>query len=606
MRKLALLLLLLPTLAFADDPKRQAIESSIATPTVVAGVAGKTLEQRMKESGVPAVSYAVVEDGKIVLAVAVGLADRESNRPATPSTLFQAASVSKPVAAIGAIELVERGKLPLDAPVNTLLRSWKLPENDLTARTPVSVRLLLSHTAGTTVHGFPGYAHDEPRPALVQVLEGKAPTNTAPITVDLAPNSRFRYSGGGTSVVQAVITDLTGLPFPTIMRRTVLDPLGMSNSTYEQPLPRARHHQAATGYQVGQRPVDGKWHIYPEMAAAGLWTTPSDLGKVIIEMQNAMAGLPTRVLSIDGARHMVTPRFQSSPGSWIGIGFFIEERNGHRYFGHGGSNEGFRVTLLGSLDGRQGAVVMTNSDTGGGLAGEVLETIAREYRWPGYTKAPLPSLPMTADLADRLVGRYAMATGQIIHIRRAGEGLEFLDLSDGWLPLYRIGENKVVRVTRDTHFEPSAEGLTVIGRASSASPSRAPAKRLPDAPLSGTELLAMGRTAEAMNAYREEFKKDPKPLSDDEMQNRAYPFFMGGRMQEALAVLELNVEFRPQSARAHSQLSEVLMLTGQTERAIAESETALRLIDGDTDLTAAQKESTRRSVQRRLSKLRKG
>ncbi|HEY0140448.1 MAG TPA: serine hydrolase [Thermoanaerobaculia bacterium] len=605
MRTLLLILLLLPTLVRADDAKRRAIETNLTTPTAIEGVRGKTLEQRMKELGVPAVSYAVVEDGKIVLAAAVGLADVGSGRAATPGTLFQAASISKPVAAIGAMELVERGKLPLDAPVNTILRSWKLPENELTAKTPVSVRLLLSHAAGTTVHGFPGYAFDEPRPTLVQLLDGKAPTNTAPIVVDLAPNTKFRYSGGGTSIVQAAISDATGLPFPLFMRRTVLDPLNMTRSTYEQPLPRARHNEAATAYRVGMREVEGKFHLYPEMAAAGLWTTPSDLARVIIEMQNALAGRETKVLTIDGARHMLTPRFEASPRNWIGIGFFIEERGGARYFGHGGANEGFRATLLGSLDGRQGAVVMTNSDTGGGLAGEVLETIAREYRWPGLEKRPLRPLPWTAADADRFAGRYRMDSGQIIHIRRAGDGVEFLDTTDGWLPMYLLPDNKAVRITRDTHFEPSAEGLTVIARASTPAPARLPAKRLRNEPLSGIELLAMGRVADAMNAYREEFRADPKPLGEEMLIDTAFAFSSAGRMTEALALVELGAELHPASARARDRLAEVLMIAGQNERAIQVSEEALRLIDSDANLKDAQKETLRKGGQRRLAKLRK-
>lgn len=599
MRKLLLLVLLLPTLAFADDAKRRAIESNLATPVIIEGVRGKSLEQRMRELGVPAVSYAVVEDGKIVLASAVGLADIASQREATTATMFQAASISKPVSAIGVMDLVERGKLSLDAPVNSILRTWQLPENELTTKTPVSIRFLLSHTAGTTVHGFPGYASDEPRPSLVQVLNGAAPANTAPIVVDLAPNTKWRYSGGGTTVVQAAVVDATGLTFPAFMQRTVLGPLRMTNSTYEQPLPRARRAQAATAYQIGAREVDGKWHIYPEMAAAGLWTTPTDLAKVIVEMHDALAGRPTNVLTIDGARHMITPRMPGGgAGSAIGIGFFVEDRNGVKYFGHGGANEGFRATLLASLDGKRGAVVMTNSDTGAGVANEVLESIAREFEWPGYAKTPLRPVTVTDAIAERFIGRYEMSTGQIVNIRRGAEGLEFLDQT-GWLPLYVLANGRGVRITRDTQFEPSAEGLTVIARASSPNPSRIVAKRLPAEPLRGIELLSMGRIDDAVAAYRNE-----KPSTDD-LSDAAFGFFTSGRMQEGLALVRLNAELHPQSARAHDQLAEVLLISGDAAGAIAASEEALRRIDTDEKLTAAQKDSVRRASNRRLSKLRR-
>ncbi|HEX8154459.1 MAG TPA: serine hydrolase domain-containing protein, partial [Thermoanaerobaculia bacterium] len=250
MRKpLAALLLLLPTLAFADA--KRAIETNLATTVAIAGVPGKPLEARMKELGVPAVSYAVVEDGKVVLAAAYGDADIASGRRATPNTLFQAASISKPVTAMAVMELAERGTLSLDAPVNSLLQSWKLPDNDLTAATPVTLRMLLSHSAGTTVHGFRGYARDEQRPSLVQILNGQPPANSPAVVVDIPPNTQFRYSGGGTTIVQQALVDRTSLAFPDFMRRTVLQPLGMSASTYEQPLPAARHSIAATGYALG-------------------------------------------------------------------------------------------------------------------------------------------------------------------------------------------------------------------------------------------------------------------------------------------------------------------------------------------------------------------
>lgn len=124
-----------------------------------------------------------------------------------------------------------------------------LPENELTAATPVTLRLLLSHMAGTTVHGFPCYTHDAQMPTLAQILEGQPPANTRAVVVDLAPNTKPRYSGGGTTVAQAALVDHLRLPFPDLMRRTVLQPLGMTSSTYEQPLPWSRRAEAATAYK---------------------------------------------------------------------------------------------------------------------------------------------------------------------------------------------------------------------------------------------------------------------------------------------------------------------------------------------------------------------
>ncbi|HSM09253.1 MAG TPA: serine hydrolase domain-containing protein, partial [Gemmatimonadota bacterium] len=209
------------------------IESGLLPPTSVEGESGWTLAERMERWNAEGVSVAVIRDGEIRWARAWGLADREQGTPATTETLFQAGSISKPVAAAGALRLVEEEKLALDEPVNTYLTSWRLPENDLTRQEPVTIRRLMSHTAGTTVHGFPGYAPWEEVPTVPQVLDGAPPANTAPVRVDLLPGSRVRYSGGGTTITQLAMTDVTGEQFPALLRRLVLEPAGMTLSTYE-------------------------------------------------------------------------------------------------------------------------------------------------------------------------------------------------------------------------------------------------------------------------------------------------------------------------------------------------------------------------------------
>lgn len=591
----------------ADDAvKRRAIETNLATAVPIEGVRGATLEQRMKELGVPALSYAVVENGKVVLAAAYGEADVALGRRATPSTLFQAASLSKPVTAMAAMELVERGKLRLDEPVNSILRSWKLPENELTAKTPVTLRLLLSHSAGTTVHGFPGYGRDAAQPAITQVLEGTKPANTKAIVVDLAPNTKYRYSGGGTTVAQVALADHTAMPFADFMRRTVLGPLGMTASTYQQPLPPSRRDKAATAYAIGKREVDGKWHVYPEQAAAGLWTTPTDLGKVIIELQNALAGRPTKLLSIDAARHMLTPRFEAGPGSSIGIGFFIDDRGGARYFSHGGSNEGFRATIYGAIDGSKGVVVMANSDTASAVITDVLNSVAREYQFPGFPTTPLKTAALReADLA-RFPGRYEIAEPkQTIAIRRAGERLEIIDLTTGWQPLYPLPDGSLARADRDTRYALSEDGLTVTGRASTPAARKIAAKRLPaDSAPSADELLSGGEIDRALAAYREQFRSDPKSLPEDALNRAGYAFVGSGRLPQALALLRLNTELYPTSANTWDSLSEALIAAGDTAGAIAATEEMLRLLDADPKLAPDIKELMRGLGKSRSERLR--
>ena len=273
----------------------------------------------MRKRHVAGLSLAIIQDGKIVKARGYGVTERGGDSPVTTATLFQAGSISKSVSALGALRLVEQSKLALDEDVNARLVTWKVPVNEFTREKKVTLRGLLSHTAGLTVHGFPGYATDDPVPTVVQVLDGAKPANTKPIRVDFVPGSKWRYSGGGYTVMQQMIVDVTGKPFPRFMREAVLGPLAMKESTFEQPLPAGTAKLTATGYYGDRSPVKGRWHIYPEMAAAGLWTTPSDLARFAIGVQEALAGKSDQVLSRRMARQMLTDQKDHD-----GLGVFLE------------------------------------------------------------------------------------------------------------------------------------------------------------------------------------------------------------------------------------------------------------------------------------------
>ena len=262
--------------------------------------------------------------------------------PVTADTMFQAGSISKPLAAMAALRRVQEGRLSLDADVNTYLTSWKFPADPVAMGKSITLRELLTHTAGTTVHGFPGYATDEPVPTLLQVLNGEKPANTPAIRSEAAPGVHWKYSGGGYTIMQQVLIDTSKQPFPKLLRDSVLAPIGMRHSTYEQPLPRALQDFAATPYRADGKPVDGGAHTYPEMAAAGLWTTPSDLARYAIEVEQSLAGKANHVLSIEMTRQMLTPGI----GRW-GLGLEIGGTDSNPYFSHGGANERFQEFLRG-------------------------------------------------------------------------------------------------------------------------------------------------------------------------------------------------------------------------------------------------------------------
>ena len=379
------------------------VESALLPTFVIRGepTPRNSLADRMEALGVPGVSVAVLVDGEIAWARGYGFADLESRRPVTANTLFQAASISKPVAALAALQLVQESRVALDADVNNYLTSWRVPASEFTAETPVTLRGLLTHRAGLSVSGFPGYGPGEAVPDAPGVLDGRG--NTDPVRV-VTPPGEQRYSGGGYTVMQQLVADVRGMPFPDVMRRRVLDPIGMVRSTYEQPIPPDRQDDIATGHRPDGTPVPGGWNTYPEQAAAGLWTTPSELALYAAEVQRAWRGESARVLDGAVARAMLTP----DADDW-GLGPAISG-DGER-FRHGGSNQGFRSTFTAYIDGDDGVFVMTNSDGGSPLANEIALTVAEAYGWSGPRAMERVPVELSAESRRRYAGTYAAAEG---------------------------------------------------------------------------------------------------------------------------------------------------------------------------------------------------
>ena len=207
-----------------------------------------SIAERMAFYKVPGVSIAVIKDGKIAWAKGYGVLEAGKPQLVDTQSLFQAASISKPTATIAALRLVEQGKLSLDAPINDALKSWKIPENEFTRKSPVTLPHILSHGAGFTVHGFPGYAAGAPVPTVQQVLDGAKPANTPAIRIDKLPGASWRYSGGGYTVMQLAMMEAAGKDFVALTDELVLRPAGMTRSTYAQPLPETSRSNAATAH----------------------------------------------------------------------------------------------------------------------------------------------------------------------------------------------------------------------------------------------------------------------------------------------------------------------------------------------------------------------
>ena len=416
------------------------------------------IREQLRKRQVSGLSIAIIQNGKIVKAQGYGFIDKDGKIPITTSTLFQAGSISKSVAAAGALKLVEAGKLSLDEDVNTKLQTWKVPENEFTKEKKVTLRGLLSHTTGLTVHGFPGYEVGKPIPTVVQILDGSSPANTAAVRVDFVPGTRWRYSGGGYTVMQQLMLDITGKSFPEYMQETVLGPLGMKQSTYQQPLPTDKAKATATGYYGDRKEVNERWHIYPEMAAAGLWTTPSDLARFAISIQQAFAGKAGGVLSQTMTQQMLTDQKDND-----GLGVFLQGKGHTMRFGHNGRDEGFDAAMTAGIETGQGVVIMINANDNSHMVGRIIDEVARTYHWADFSEATAmkrKAVPVPVKQLTAYEGRYEFANNQIITFMATPGRL--VTLADGLPDEEFVPETttQFASTNRDNYltFHPDAKG----------------------------------------------------------------------------------------------------------------------------------------------------
>lgn len=373
-----------------------------------------SIEEVMDHLLVPGCSLAIIEDGRIVAAEGYGLTSPNGGAPVISSTIFQACSISKAAAGTGAMRLVQEGHLALDEDINDYLTSWQVPANN-GWQPRVTLRHLLTHTAGFNYSWFPGYQQGEPTPTTLQTIKGEHPANTPPIQVTGLPGAEFSYSGAHYAVLQLLMEEVTGEAFPALMQRLIFDPLGMQDSSYDQVFPDTRPDAVALGHDAAGVSLAGGWHIQPEYAGAGLWTTPADLCLLAIAVQTALSGENSTFLDREHATAMLTP----GPGN-RGLGWRMNVGDDWLWFEHGGDNVGYKCTLHADTQQGRGMAIMTNGDAGQLAYSLVATAIAREYGWPaslisnpteGFRAPPLDVSSSLADVLNTCAGKYRLETG---------------------------------------------------------------------------------------------------------------------------------------------------------------------------------------------------
>jgi CubicO group peptidase (beta-lactamase class C family) len=425
MRKINFLLLLLQCLsaATAQQPYSKAANEQIArVETNLSGgmvIDGKmyTLSERMKHYNVSGLSVAVIDNYQIVWAKGYGYADKKEERKITANTLFEPGSISKSLNAVAILQLAQQGKLDLYQDINQYLVNWKFPYDTVSHGKKITTAQLLSHTAGLGVHGFPGYQRDSAIAAITDILDGRAPSNTEAVRSVTEPGKESRYSGGGILITQQMLTDLTKERYEQYIYEHVLRPLGMTNSSYNQPPAVSQRKNLATGYKSNGNEVPGKYFVYPEKAAAGLWTTPTDICKYILEIQQAYQGKSSKVLNQEMVKLHVTPYKND-----VAMGTFIQNRNGEKYFDHTASNEGFSGLFIGGLTNGKGVAIFVNSDDAS-IAFELVNTIALVYNWAGFKKPEqITTVPVNDTITSKYIGEYIL-DGYYTEIKKEKDGL---------------------------------------------------------------------------------------------------------------------------------------------------------------------------------------
>lgn len=568
-----------------QDRIRQ-VETSLLPYVPVEGMAGWRLEDRMRQHRVPGLSIAVIHNYQIDWVKSYGLADTLTRRPVTNETVFSAGSISKLVAAMAALKLAEQGTLDLDAPVNRYLNSWKLPENDATRKTPVTLRMLLSHRGGTSQSAYFGFTPDRvPLPSVVDILAGKPGTESRPVVVNSEPGKEFRYSGGGYLVAQLAMMDVTGEDFASLTERLIFKPLDLKNTTFRQPLPPALQAKLSGAYSANGW-FKGMAYVYPQQAAAGLHTTAADLARIILDLQNSLRGKGT-VLNQASAQAMMQPLALVSDGFYreqIGLGAFLltprpaaDERG--RYFNHLGVNAGFIADATASLVGGNGVVVMLNDNNGASeLAKEIRRAVAKVYGWTDFLPRPLVARALPDSLLDAYAGRYQRGPDEVVTFRRVGNLLRQTVNNGLEIVCVPVGVDTVAfsDYTMVGYFRRGPSGRIDSVRNEW---QKTAAHRLPDGRYLPNELIRMGRIADAVDGYR------AMKLNVSQLTYLAYDFTNNrpANLPAAAGILGLAQEQFPKEAIVYARWGEWYEKRGEKSKAIEAYQQVLNLAPADPE-----------------------
>ncbi|QLG46981.1 serine hydrolase [Costertonia aggregata] len=556
-------------------------ETNLTTPVYIKGDKTWSIEERMKHYGVPGVSIAVINNGEIEWTKTYGVTDKESKTPVTKETLFQAASISKALSAYAALCLVEQNRMTLDEDINTFLKSWRLEDNEFTEKKKVTLKSLLNHSAGVTGRGFYGYSPGQQIPTLLEVLNGTDPANSEGFFVNKLPEESYRYSGGGYTILQQMMIDVEEKPFPILMEELVLEPLKMQNSTFNQPLPNKQLKLAATGYYSDGSMVKGKRHTYPEMAAAGLWTTAEDLAKFVITIQQTLKGESKVGLSKSMTTKMLTPSIVET----MGLGVFIRKKKDEIYFEHDGGNEGFLGQFTAHKDKGYGVVILTNSFHQD-FNSEVIRSVALAYEWPDFVPS-YEKKKLNNTVLDEICGRYRINNNELIKVYENNNILYSKELGMEPIELIQVSDSTYVsrNVQQLIQFNRKSENRTMELIDIHSGNIISNYTKMKDEDKIPIEHFLDGDFEKGLSTYKSIMKTNPKnpDINENTLNAIGYDFLNRNRMKLTLDIFKVNTILYPNSFNVYDSLAEAYYTDKQYDLALSNYKKSLELNPENTN-----------------------
>ncbi|WP_444996957.1 serine hydrolase [Aliikangiella sp. IMCC44359] len=536
-------------------------------------------DQLLEKYQLTGLSLAVINDYQIVYTHTAGFKEFGQVDKIDINTAFSTASISKAVTGTIAAMLAEKGALDLDKPVSDYLKRWKIPSSPYNQHSPITLRHLLTHTAGTSQSGFADFYLGDDIPTLIESLNGvKLPRYKHPISINFKPNTDWDYSGGGYVIAQVAIEDITGKSLAQLAEEMIFTPLKMPNTTMYQ----HGHSKFLTNVAKvhdGQQKVIGTGiPICPQIAPSGMWSNSVDMAKFIIDYQKALAGKKSKVISPWVAKETTKVHTIKKIGGW-GAGWMRFEATGNLdWFSHGGSNTGTGGHVMGTMEGGKGIIVMINAPTQQRIPAikAIINSIIKTLNWEQTLTASQQKVPTS--IYNNITGRYLSPFETIVTIEQVKDKLIYHDPIQAWdtnlvRELVYMGDNKFAlnnfsnQLSIQTNPEDKQQYLTFYRQ-------KTQLKNYAMRKLSTSELLPFEVAKKAdlkstLNAYRQWIKKypDSKLSSAQSLNNAGYQALQLKDYQTALNLFNVAVQLHPNNANAFDSLAEASMITGNNQLA---------------------------------------